>query len=459
VPSGCRDTVGWTIRLTSLIVAIALTPAARGFGQTADASATVNPWATGGVPGVAKPGEGGKPLPYWQAPALPQAVIAGGTIPVGWTPQAVPYTGIGPDGRPMTAYYAPTYTFTYQAGPPMLAHAVPGTAPMPSNQVNRPQAWGYQPAPVTYAVPPATVARYQPAPYQFPAGSPQLAGTPIAPPPGPIPPAVVPLAAAPPMIAQQPLPPPPTQWGPAPQQMPPQLVPQPMAQPLPQQAVPQQAVPQQAVPQQAPPQWGPSAEPAPGLVPQQPAAPPAAAAFGAAPAAAAGAAFASANQQNQIPPIGSPAAAAAPVAPPPRGGTRLWRVVGVNDGDTITCLDESNQQQKVRLASIDAPEIGQEYGKTARENLAALVFGKTVEVIDEGKDRYGRTVGQVTCNGMDVNRQMIASGNAWHFAEYSNDASLAALQSQAQAQRLGLWATPNPTPPWDYRDTLKRPST
>ena len=211
---------------------LAMLAAGRGFAQAPDASATVSPRATGGVPGVAKPGEN-KPLAYWQAPALPQAVIAGGTIPVGWTPPAVPYTGIGPDGRPMTAYYAPTYTFTYQAGPPMLAAGVPGVPYAPPNQVNRKQAYGYQPAPVTYAVPPATVARYQPAPYQpapyqFPGGSPQLAGTPIGPPPGPVPPATVPVVtaplAAPPMIAQQPLPPPPTQWGPAPQQRPRLLV-------------------------------------------------------------------------------------------------------------------------------------------------------------------------------------------------------------------------------------------
>ena len=167
-----------------------------------------------------------------------------------------------------------------------------------------------------------------------------------------------------------------------------------------------------------------------------------------------------------VTPIGSPAAAAVPAtqastsgAATRAGTTHLWRVVGVHDGDTITCLDESNQQQKVRLASIDAPEIGQEYGKTARENLAAMIFGKTVEVVDEGKDRYGRIVGRVSSNGQDVNRAMIATGNAWHFAEYSNDASLAALQSQAQAQRAGLWATSNPTPPWDYRDQMKRPST
>jgi endonuclease YncB( thermonuclease family) len=48
---------------------------------------------------------------------------------------------------------------------------------------------------------------------------------------------------------------------------------------------------------------------------------------------------------------------------------------------------------------------------------------------------------------------MVATGNAWHYAAYSKDQSLADLQSQAQAQKLGLWAQPNPTPPWEFRKT------
>jgi hypothetical protein len=42
-------------------------------------------------------------------------------MPPGWQPQAVPYQGIGPDGQPLTMYFAPTYVFTYQSGPPTLA--------------------------------------------------------------------------------------------------------------------------------------------------------------------------------------------------------------------------------------------------------------------------------------------------------------------------------------------------
>ena len=153
-------------------------------------------------------------------------------------------------------------------------------------------------------------------------------------------------------------------------------------------------------------------------------------------------------------------ASLAPIQPQPPAGqsanSHLWRVVGVHDGDTITCLDENNQQQKIRMAEMDAPEIGQDFGKVSRDAMAGMVFGKTVEVVDDGKDRYGRWIGHVSVNGMDVNRQMIATGNAWHYAAYSKDQSLADLQSQAKAQKLGLWAQPNPTPPWDYRKTAAK---
>lgn len=39
--------------------------------------------------------------------------------------------------------------------------------------------------------------------------------------------------------------------------------------------------------------------------------------------------------------------------------TMEGKVVGVSDGDTITILDSSNIQHKIRLAGIDAPEVSQ----------------------------------------------------------------------------------------------------
>jgi endonuclease YncB( thermonuclease family) len=152
------------------------------------------------------------------------------------------------------------------------------------------------------------------------------------------------------------------------------------------------------------------------------------------------------------PPPTGPAPQLQPLSPPPTVpvAQHSWRVVGVYDGDSVTCLDEAGQQQKVRLAGIDAPESSQDHGRDSREALAGMVFGRTVEVVDAGRDANGAWLGRLSVDGQDVNRQMVATGNAW--ADPSAvDPTLAAAQSAAQASRLGLWAQPDPTPPWNAR--------
>ena len=47
------------------------------------------------------------------------------------------------------------------------------------------------------------------------------------------------------------------------------------------------------------------------------------------------------------------------------------RVVAIADRDTLTVLDGSNTQHKIRLAAIDALEKGQQFGTKAREKTPA----------------------------------------------------------------------------------------
>ena len=66
-------------------------------------------------------------------------------------------------------------------------------------------------------------------------------------------------------------------------------------------------------------------------------------------------------------------------------------------------------------------------------------------------DRYGRIVGRVYVDGLDVNAVLVRGGYAWVYRKYSDDAELLRLEAEAKQKSLGLWADPNPIPPWDWR--------
>jgi endonuclease YncB( thermonuclease family) len=93
-------------------------------------------------------------------------------------------------------------------------------------------------------------------------------------------------------------------------------------------------------------------------------------------------------------------------------------VVGVADGDTITVIDATNTQYKIRLQGIDAPEKAQAFGQKSKQSLHQLVHSKQVTIEFQKKDKYGRTVGKVIHNGNDVCLEQIKLGMAWHYREY-----------------------------------------
>jgi len=128
------------------------------------------------------------------------------------------------------------------------------------------------------------------------------------------------------------------------------------------------------------------------------------------------------------------------------------QVIAVADGDTLTILDSQKSQIKVRLAAIDAPERIQAFGNRSRQSLSDICFGKdaSVDVVDT--DRYGRTVGVVTCDAIRANDAQVQAGMAWVYRKYAAKFThLIALEEAARSAELGLWADQVPVPPWEWR--------
>jgi endonuclease YncB( thermonuclease family) len=139
----------------------------------------------------------------------------------------------------------------------------------------------------------------------------------------------------------------------------------------------------------------------------------------------------------------------------------LGRVIGVSDGDTITVLDNTNIQHKIRLGGIDAPEKKQSFGNVSKQSLSDLVYNQQVDVEWHKKDRYGRKVGKVLVNHEDANLEQIKRGMAWYYKKYkgeleqSDRISYVQAEQDAQTNRLGLWLDESPIAPWDFRKQKK----
>jgi micrococcal nuclease len=129
------------------------------------------------------------------------------------------------------------------------------------------------------------------------------------------------------------------------------------------------------------------------------------------------------------------------------------KVVSIADGDTLTVLDDTNTQWRIRLFGIDAPEKGQAFGMRSKENLAEKVFGKVVRVQVVDMDRYSRQVGRIYLGDRFINLEQVEDGFAWRYPNYDHRGEFEAAEAEARRRRLGLWSDPHPVPPWEFRRT------
>ena len=142
-----------------------------------------------------------------------------------------------------------------------------------------------------------------------------------------------------------------------------------------------------------------------------------------------------------------------------------YQAVKVSDGDTMNVQKVENgkfvgEVIKIRMFGIDAPEKTQDYGIESKQALEKLVNGKTLEIEEKNRDRYGRTVAVVYVNGKNVNEEMVKNGNAWWYQEYDKkDTKMQAYQENAKKNKLGLFGKRGYVEPWNYRKEKKAAAT
>ena len=123
----------------------------------------------------------------------------------------------------------------------------------------------------------------------------------------------------------------------------------------------------------------------------------------------------------------------------PLNGT-LYGKAYVTDGDGIRVSG-----QEVRFAALDAPEWDQVakhrdghwfvHGKRVKRALIREIGGKRVHVTVESYDKFGRAVGIVTCNGVDVGEWLVREGHA--IAAYGD--RYKHVEQQARMAKRGMW--------------------
>lgn len=132
----------------------------------------------------------------------------------------------------------------------------------------------------------------------------------------------------------------------------------------------------------------------------------------------------------------------------------LCLVVAITDGDTIKarCGEQGAYEQlTVRISAIDAPEKAQPFGHVSRQHLAHLCFQQQATITPKTKDRYGRTVGDVECQGQDVATEQVRSGLAWFYVKYGKGYEhLRGLEAEAREARRGVWSA-EAVAPWEWR--------
>jgi micrococcal nuclease len=125
----------------------------------------------------------------------------------------------------------------------------------------------------------------------------------------------------------------------------------------------------------------------------------------------------------------------------------------VTDGDSVTLQLPNQAPMQVRLRDIDAPEICQPWGEEAKRALAELALNKVATLQVSARDSYGRTIGTLLIDDLNVSRFLVENGHAWSVRSRWDQGPLVKQEKMARALTRGLHAQGGAIQPWEWRRT------
>lgn len=134
--------------------------------------------------------------------------------------------------------------------------------------------------------------------------------------------------------------------------------------------------------------------------------------------------------------------------------------VRVIDGDSIAF-----GKLRIRMQGIDAPELKQECldnktrqlykcGEVAKNYLIKLIDKQIVKCTNEGLDRYQRQLAYCYAGKLNLNREMVRTGNALAYSKY--DKSFIKEEAEAKENKTGIWASKFEKPEQYRKTKLKK---
>ncbi len=136
--------------------------------------------------------------------------------------------------------------------------------------------------------------------------------------------------------------------------------------------------------------------------------------------------------------------------------TYQGRVVEIVDGRTVVVEPQRGVKITLELQHIEVPEPEQKLHQVVKDHLKKLLLNQVVEFKPRGFSET-KTVGRVVLNGVDISQQMVRDGAAWYAVaniKGQDDSEVEAyrsIESQAKAEKRGIWSVTNLKPAWEFR--------